>query len=91
MSGIEVVGVLASASQLAAYSIKIASHLCQIYSEAHDSSQRIKAHITQVRELIETAIRIEQHRFLHLSAIYAQLHKTLAEARALCNILMEIH
>lgn len=83
-------GVLASATQLAAYSVKIVSYLSQIYKEVQGSSPRIKEHITQLRELTQTAIRIEQHKSLHSSAIYTQLHNTLAEARALSDILTNI-
>lgn len=89
MSGIETIGIVASASQLAAYSIKIVSCLSQIYKEVSGLPHQIKDHVKQIEKLIETTILIQQHKSLHSPQIFSQLQTTLKEAISLCNVLTE--
>lgn len=90
MSGAEALGVIASATQLAAYSIKIVLHLSELYTEVRGAPCRTKEQIIQVRELIETTTLIEQHKSLRSPAINAQLQTTLDEARSLYNKLRDL-
>jgi hypothetical protein len=90
MSGAETLGVLAAATQLAAYGIKIVLHLDEIYTEVRNTPSRTREHLKQVRELIETTTLIERHKSLRSPLIHAQLQSTLLEARSLYNILKEL-
>ena len=90
MSGAETLGVLASATQLAAYSIKIVLHLDEIYAEVRNTPNRTREHLQQVRELIETTTLIERHKSLRSPVIHSHLQTTLLEARSLYNILREL-
>ena len=90
MSGAEALGIIASATQLAAYSIKIVLHLNELYKEVRGAHCRTKEQIIQVRELIETTTLIEQHKSLRSPAINAQLQTTLDEARYLYNTLRDL-
>ncbi|KAI4181724.1 MAG: hypothetical protein L6R41_006444 [Letrouitia leprolyta] len=90
MSGIETLGVLASATQLAAYSIKIVLHLDEIYSALQNTSSRTKGQLKQVKELIQTTTLIERHESLWSPAVHRQLQATLSEARTLHDLLQEL-
>ncbi|KAL6716196.1 Actin-related protein 3 [Lecanora helva] len=90
MSGAEALGVIASATQLTAYSIKIVVHLSELYTELRRAPCRTKDQISQVRELIETTTLIEQHRSLRSPAIIAQLQRTLDEAHSLYSALRDL-
>lgn len=90
MSGIETLGVLASATQLAAYGIKIVLHLDEVCSALQNTSSRTKGHLKQVQELIQTTTLIERHESLWSPAIHRQLQATLLEAQVLYNLLQEL-
>ena len=90
MSGVETLGCIASATQLAAYGIKIVLHLSEIYAEIRGAPRRTKEQISQVRELIEIVTLIEQHRSLQSPALCKQLQTTLDEARSLYDNLKDL-
>lgn len=89
MAGAETLGIIAGATQLAAYSIKIVLHIDQIFAEVRDSTSRMREHLNEVKQLIEVTTLIKQHNSLRTPIIHAQLQKTLLEARSLYNILSE--
>lgn len=90
MSGIETIGIIASASQLAAYGIRIVSCLSQLYKEVSVMPHKIRDHIKQIEKLVETTILIQEHDSLRSPAIHSHLHTTLNEAVSLYNILTKI-
>ena len=90
MSGLEVLGAVASAAQLAAYSIKIARFLGDIYGKAQNHHHQITVHISLINQLIDTAIRIQQNESLRLTFIDSQLQSTLSEARSLSIFLEKL-
>ncbi|KAL8825124.1 MAG: hypothetical protein Q9191_004603 [Dirinaria sp. TL-2023a] len=90
MSGAEALGIIASTTQLAAYSIKIVLHLRELCKEVRGIPGRTNEQIIQVRELIETTTLIEQHQSLRSPAIEAQLQTTLDEARSLYSNLRDL-
>lgn len=89
MSGAESLGIIAAATQLAAYSIKIVLHLDSFYAELRSTPIRTRQHLNQVKELIDTANLIQQHKSLRSPLINAKLQSTLSEARSLYGILEE--
>ncbi|KAL8724187.1 MAG: hypothetical protein Q9181_006935 [Wetmoreana brouardii] len=90
MSGAETLGVVASATQLAAYSIKIVLQLDDLFTRLRNIPNRIKGHINQLRELIGTTTLIEQHECLQSPVIHAHLRSTLSEAQSLYHLLREL-
>ncbi|KAL8743581.1 MAG: hypothetical protein Q9184_008094, partial [Pyrenodesmia sp. 2 TL-2023] len=90
MSGIATLGVLASVTQLAAYSIKIVLHLDEIYAAFQNTSARTKGHFKQIKELIEITTLIEQQKNLWSPAVNRQLQATLSEAQILYDLLREL-
>lgn len=90
MSGVETLGVIASATQLAAYSIKIVLHFDQIYTKVRETSSRMRGHLNEINQLIEITTLIEQHKSLRTPIIHSQLQKTLLEAESLYSILKEV-
>ena len=89
MSGAVAIGIIAAASQLAAYSIKIVLQLDDFCAEVRSTPIRTRQHLNQVKELIETANLIGQHKSLQLPAVNAKLQSTLFEAQLLYGILKE--
>ena len=87
MSGTEALGVVASASQLAAYSIKIVMHLNELYTQMWNTPIRTKEHLDQIRDLIETTALIAQHKSLRSPVIHAQLQSTILQAQSLYHTL----
>lgn len=90
MSGIATLGVLASVTQLAAYSIKIVLHLDEIYAAFQNTSDRTKGHFKQIKELIEITLLIKQQENLWSPAVYRQLQATLSEAQILYDLLRQL-
>lgn len=90
MSGIETLGVVVSATQLAAYSIKIVLHLDEIYAAFQNTSTRTRGHLKQIKELIEITTLIERHKDLWSPAAHRRLQATLSEAQILYDLLREV-
>ena len=87
MAGIEVIGFLASVTQLVAYSINIYSSVSALYIRARDAPQRVKDHREQIGQLIGTARLIERHPLLQTKDVYAHIDATLGQASKLSQIL----
>ena len=87
MSGLEVLGVLASASQLTDYCVMIIASLHDIYRLAHGKSNRYRRQLEQVQQLIETAQLVKATETFHTPSIENQLDSILVEARRLQRIL----
>ncbi|KAL6713117.1 hypothetical protein ACLMJK_009238 [Lecanora helva] len=90
MSGIEVVGLLASASQLAAYIVKISRSVFEIYCRVQNAPKRIQEHTEQIEQLIATARLIQKYRQLHTNNVNAHTVCTLKQARLLHEILVKV-
>lgn len=86
MTGVEILGLLASLSQLAAYTINITTSIAEIYHRVQDAPQRIQQHIQQISHLIDTARLIEKHRLLQTDSICAHVNSTLDQAIQVCRI-----
>ena len=87
MSGIEVVGLLASASQLVIYSIKITTSLSEICQRVQDAPLIVKQRSDQIKQLISTAEQIQQNRLLQTAHVLTHLNETLEQAKTLSTTL----
>lgn len=90
MAGIEIVGFLASASQLVLYSIKITTSLSEICQRVQDAPLRIRQRSDQVKQLISTAQLIEQHHLLQTAQVLTHINATLEQAKSLSAILEQL-
>lgn len=87
MSGLEVIGILASTSQLTDYCIKIITSLRDIYRLAHGKPNRYRRQSEQVHQLIETAQLVNATEALHIPSVESQLVSILVDAKGLQGIL----
>ena len=90
MSGIEVVGFLADASQLVVYSIKITTCLSEICQRVQDAPLRIQQQSDQIRHLLSTAQLVEQHHLLQTANVIAHINATLEQAKSLSATLEQL-
>ena len=90
MSGIELLGILASATQLADYSIRIASAISEIYKRVKNAPERIRQYSVQIDELSRTASLIGKHPQLQTDSVHAHLKSTLREAEHLFRVLERV-
>ena len=91
MSGIEVIGVLASASQLAAYCIRIALQLHETYARVRTNPKRTREHLQQVSTIIQTTTLIENNIYLRVPSVKIPLQNTLLEAQILHKLLNDLN
>lgn len=88
MSGLEILGVVASALQVLAYGISIASSIAAIYERVKNAPQQYHEYAYQITLLINTARSIEQNPVLQqIEDVHCYLTATLVEAKALKSIL----
>ena len=85
MSGLEVLGVLASASQLTDYCVMIIASLHNIYRLAHGKSNRYRRQLEQVQQLIETAQLVKATETFHTPSVENQLDSILVEAKRILD------
>ncbi len=90
MSGAEIIGLLASASQLAIYGIKITTSISEIYQQIQEAPKKIRQYAEQLDQLIETAKLIERHPGLQTVAVDAQIKNTIKQARELASLLERV-
>jgi hypothetical protein len=88
ISGLEIVGVLASVSQLLDYSLIIMSPFSEIYSRVKDAPEGAHRHLAQIYQLIETARLIQQQSELYCKLlVHIHVKSTLDEEGKLQKIL----
>lgn len=87
MFGLEVFGVLVSASQLTDCCITIIASLRDVYRLVHGKSNRYRRQLEQVQQLIETAQLVKATETFHTPSVENQLDSILVEARRLQRIL----
>jgi len=90
MSGLEALGVAASALQVVAYGISIASTIATICERVRNAPQQYREYACQISLLIDTAQSIEQNPVLQqIADVNYHLTATLIEAKALKSLLDE--
>ena len=90
MSGVEIVGLLASVSQLAGHALNIYSSISDIYHKIQNAPRVIQEHAGHIRQLINTAELICEHKLLQTDCINSQIISTLDQARLLSAILEKV-
>lgn len=85
MAGIEVIGALASISQLLDYGLKIASSIAETYKRIEGAQGRLQRYNSQIRQLTDIALLIQQNKELHISVVCVQVDLTVTQARALLH------
>jgi hypothetical protein len=82
----EVLGVLASASQLVQYTLKISAAISAIHDRVHNAPELRKG-AGQVKQLLDTAIQIQQNPQVHDSSLLRHLAIATDEAKQLLELL----
>ena len=90
MSGIEIVGFVASATQLVLYSIKITACLSEISQRVQDAPLKVRQHLDQIGHLISTARLVEEHHLLQTAHVLTHIKATLEQAKSLSAILEQL-
>jgi len=85
----EVVGLIASAAQLAQYSIKISCLVHEINKRVHGAN-RLQEYDAQIRQLLETTLQIRQSDGAHSNAVGQQINSCRAEAEDLHLLLEQV-
>ena len=90
MSGIEVVGVLAAASQLAEQALKVTGAIYDLYKRVRDAPESIRQQSIQLEQLIDIAKLIERSPSLHMDQVSSILSSCSNEANDLLDILRKV-
>ncbi|OCL05643.1 hypothetical protein AOQ84DRAFT_94002 [Glonium stellatum] len=90
MSGLEVLGILASASQLTEYCIMIITSVRDIYKLVRGRPNRYGRQLQQIEHLIETTKLVQATEYFHTPSVKKQLCNILEEAKGLQKILGRI-
>ena len=90
MSGVEVIGLLASVSQLAGHALNIYSSISEIYHKIQNAPRIIQEHAEHIKHLIKTAELINEHELLQTDCINSQIISTLNQARLLSATLDKV-
>lgn len=83
MSGLEVLGALAAATQLIQQGLKIVA----LYKKLRDSPEQIRQHALQIEQLIGITKLIEANGLLQTSLVAATLNQCVTEATELLRLL----
>ncbi|CZR70053.1 uncharacterized protein PAC_19954 [Phialocephala subalpina] len=89
MSGVEILGAVASAVQVADICIRITDSLVEFYSRVHDAPEKINQRTVQIAQLKEMAHLIERCPSLQISPVTSILKSISHEARRLEDILTQ--
>ena len=90
MSGVEVLGLLASVAQLAAYTGNITNTIVEIYRRVQDTPKRIRQLKEQLRMLIHITELIRSDRALQTKEVEDHVRSTLEQAKLLNKLLEKV-
>ncbi|KAE8441091.1 hypothetical protein EG329_005886 [Mollisiaceae sp. DMI_Dod_QoI] len=80
MSGVEALGVAASAIQLADFGLRISNTLLEVFDRLHEYPARLHSYVDEIKKLIETAHLVEENSGLQTPTVHAHIKTTLAAA-----------
>jgi hypothetical protein len=80
MSGLEVVGALASTAQIAVYVIKVAACLSEVYERLKNAPDRIRHHAHHIKCLLDIVQHIQVANSPDSPILSSQLQSTLSQA-----------
>jgi hypothetical protein len=84
MAGVDVLGALAAASQLAEQSLQIAIFISNLYSKVRDAPESIRKQSIQLEQLIDIAKLIEHNPPLQTELVGSVLRNCVGEVEKLC-------
>ncbi|KAF4625423.1 hypothetical protein G7Y89_g12744 [Cudoniella acicularis] len=90
MSGLEILGGLASAAQIAVYAVKAASFLSDIHERLKKAPERIQQHASSIKRLIDIILHIQETHSLHTTIVFTQLNHTISRAFDLRDLLVKV-
>ena len=82
-----VVGLLASTTQLAAYTISITTSIHEIYHRIQDAPRKTQCDIRRLSQLLHATHLIKSNRLLQTAIISTQVQKALCVAQTLAELL----
>lgn len=85
----EILGVLASASQLVQYTLKISAAISAVHDRVQNGSELRKG-AEQVKQLLDTAIQIQQNPQVHNFSLLRHLASATDEAKQLLELLEKL-
>ena len=83
MTGIEIIGLIASLTQLVDLSVKLSGALTKFQQRLNGEPARIKDYQSQLKHLASTATLITQNHDLHTSVIHGHVQDTVTRMKAL--------
>jgi N-terminal domain on NACHT_NTPase and P-loop NTPases len=90
MAGVEVLGALAAASQLAEQGLRIAVFISELYVKVRDAPESIRRQSIQIQQLIDIAKLIEHTPPLQTTSVESILRNCVGEAEKLQEILGKV-
>lgn len=90
MSGIEVVGLLASIAQLAHYVKNIREFILQICAQVQSGSRGLEQRLDQLDRVLDTVREIEKNSFFHTPSIGRHLKAIVAQVESLQTVLVRL-
>src|SRR2546421_3656951 len=90
MTGVEVLGALAAASQLTEQGLKISIFVSDLYTKVRDAPESIRQQSVQVKQLIDIARLIKHNPPLQTALVESILRNCVGEAEKLQEILGKI-
>jgi hypothetical protein len=90
MTGLEVLGALAAASQLTEQGLKIISFISELYSKVCEAPESMRKQSVQVEQLIDIARLIEHNPPLQTDFVESILRRCVGEAAKLQEIMRKI-
>ena len=90
MSGLEVLGALAAASQLVEQGLKITIFISGLYKKIQGAPESIRKQVIQIEQLVDVSRLIEKNQSLQTGEITSILKECLVEVNHLRDILSKI-
>ena len=85
----EILGLLASATQLAQYTLKISAAISEIHGRVRGGPE-LRKHAAQIQQLLDTAIEIERNPQIHTPLVLRHLTSATDQAKAVLDLLEQL-
>ena len=90
MSGLELVGFVASLVQLITTGIKVADAIRIVYHRYRHGSVGAESHLCNIQHVVATATIIKESRILHTELVYRHVRAILAHTEELQRVLVAV-
>ena len=91
MTGIEIIGLTASLTQLVDLSIKLSGALTTFRRRLHEEPVRIEEYQSQLKHLANTAILITENHELHTSMVHGHVQAILSRMNGLDKLVNDLN